>query len=45
MRQRIDLVRLFTQASRAVSETMDGQPPMPLPDLCPVALDELLVGF
>ncbi len=42
MRQRLDLARIYRQALRAVPATMDGQPPQPLPDACPVTLDELL---
>ena len=42
MRQRIDLAKLYRQALRAVPETMDGQPPLPLSATCPVTLDELL---
>ena len=29
-------------ALRGLPETMDGQPPLPVPDLCPVTLEELL---
>jgi hypothetical protein len=42
MRQRLDLARIYRQALRAVPETVDGQPPLPVPDVCPVTLDELL---
>ena len=42
MRQRIDVGRLYQRALRAVPETIDGQPPLPVPDICPVTLDELL---
>jgi hypothetical protein len=42
MRQRIDLWRIYRRALDALPETMDGQPPMPLPQECPVTLDELL---
>jgi hypothetical protein len=42
MRQRISLERLDRQALRAVPETNDGAPPLPLPDVCRVTLDELL---
>jgi hypothetical protein len=42
MRQHIDLARLYHQALRALSETIDGQPALPLPETCPVTLDELL---
>ncbi|WP_428540317.1 DUF29 domain-containing protein [Rhodopila sp.] len=42
MRQRIDLARIYRQALRSIPETMDGQPPLPLPDVCPMTLDDLL---
>jgi hypothetical protein len=42
MRQRIDLPGIYSKALHALPETVDGQPPLPLPDVCPVTLDELL---
>ena len=42
MRQRIDRERIHRRALRAVPDTIDGQPPLPLPRACPVTLDELL---
>jgi hypothetical protein len=42
MRQRLDLAKLYRRALRALPETMDGQPPLPVPEVCPVTLDELL---
>jgi hypothetical protein len=42
MRQKIDIARLYRQALRAMPETVDGVPPLPVPDVCPVTLDELL---
>ncbi len=42
MRQRIDLARLFRRALRALPATMDGQPPLPVQQDCPLTLDELL---
>ena len=44
MRQRIDLARIYRQAQRALPETMDGQPPLPVPTMCPMTLDELLAA-
>jgi len=41
MRQRINLQRIFRQACRALPETIDGQPPLPVSEVCPT-LDELL---
>jgi hypothetical protein len=42
MRQRIDLDHIYRQALRAIPETVDGVPPLPVPTTCPVKLDELL---
>lgn len=42
MRQRIDVAELYRQTLRRMPKTIDGQPPLPVPDACPVTLDELL---
>jgi uncharacterized protein DUF29 len=42
MRQRIDVAGLYAKALHAMPETMDGQPPLPVPNACPVTLDQLL---
>jgi hypothetical protein len=42
MRQRIDVAGLYADALAAMPETVDGVPPRPVPDACPVTLDELL---
>lgn len=42
MRQRIDVAELYADALAAMPETLDGQPPLPVPAECPVTLDELL---
>jgi hypothetical protein len=42
MRQRIDLARIYRRALAGLPDTIDGQPPLPLPATCPVTLDELL---
>ncbi|WP_428540320.1 DUF29 domain-containing protein [Rhodopila sp.] len=42
MRQRIDLPRLYRRALHVLPETIDGQPPLPVADVCPMSLDELL---
>ena len=42
MRQRINVARLYAQALRATPETIDGQSPLPMPEVCTVTLDELL---
>jgi hypothetical protein len=45
MRQRISLDKLYASALRAMPETIDGQPPLPVRHAaCPVTLDELLEG-
>ena len=41
MRQRIDITQLYRQASRAIPETIDGVPPIPIQSDIPT-LDELL---
>jgi hypothetical protein len=40
MRQNIDIADIYTKALRALPETIDGM--LPVPDVCPVTLDELL---
>ena len=40
MRQRIEVAELHAKARRALPDTIDGQPP--LPEVCPITLDELL---
>lgn len=42
MRQKIDIVKLYRQALRALPETMDGVPPLPVPETYPMTLAELL---
>jgi hypothetical protein len=42
MRQTIDLDRIYRLALRALPETVDGLPPLPLPEICTITLDELL---
>ena len=42
MRQRIDLVRLYREALRRLPDLMDGQPPQPVSQDCPVTLDQML---
>jgi hypothetical protein len=42
MRQRIDVADLYADAMRALPETIDDQLPLPVPQVCPVTLDELL---
>jgi hypothetical protein len=40
--QRIDVALLYRQARRALPETVDAVAPLPVPDACPLTLDELL---
>lgn len=42
MRQRIDLAALYREVIDRLPETIDGEPPLPVPEACPVTLDELL---
>ena len=42
MRQRIDVADLYRRALHRMPETIDGQPPLPVPVECPITLDELL---
>jgi len=42
MAQRIDVGALYRRALRAMPETMDETPPLPVPNVCPVTLAELL---
>jgi hypothetical protein len=42
MRQRIDVAGLWADALAALPDAQDGVPPLPVPDVCPVTLDELL---
>ena len=42
IRQTIDIANIYAKALRALPETVDGVPPLPLPTECPVTLDELL---
>ena len=42
MRQRIDMVKIYRRALRAMPESIDGKEPLPVPPDCPVTLDELL---
>ena len=51
MRQHIDVAELYRRALRRLPESLaetpsvcgwDGQPPLPVPGVCPVTLDELL---
>jgi hypothetical protein len=42
MRQRIDVASLYADALAAMPDTIDGQPPLPMPGVCAVTLDDLL---
>jgi hypothetical protein len=44
MRQRIDVAKLYQRALHRLPDSMDGQPPLPVPPICPSTLDELLGG-
>lgn len=42
MRQRLDMDKLYRRAIRYLPETIGGQVPLSVPEVCPVTLDELL---
>ncbi len=42
MRQLLDLVWIYRKARHRFPQQIDGRPPLPLPETCPVTLDELL---
>lgn len=42
MRRKIDLASIYTDALRAMPDTVDGQPSLPVPVTCPVTLDDLV---
>lgn len=42
MRQRLDIAGLYADALAAMPEAIDGQQPLPMPDVCQVTLDDLL---
>ena len=42
MRQRLDIAGLYLDALRAMPETVYDLAPLPVPETCPVTLDELL---
>jgi hypothetical protein len=42
MRQKIDVASLYADAVRALPETIDEVAPLPVPQTCPVTLDEML---
>jgi hypothetical protein len=42
MRQRLDVAGIYADALRGLPETNNGSLPQPVPEACPVTLDELL---
>jgi hypothetical protein len=42
MRQKIDLASLYEDARAGMADTCDDLAPLPVPETCPVTLDELL---
>ena len=42
MRHRINVASLYADALAAMPATIDGQPPLPMSEVCTVTLDELL---
>jgi hypothetical protein len=41
MTDKIDMAKLYRRAVRRMPATIDGQPPLPVPPVCPVTLAEL----
>ena len=44
MKQKLDLAGLYADALDRLPDTLDGQPPLPVPPACPVTLDGLLTA-
>ncbi|MBV9653130.1 MAG: DUF29 domain-containing protein [Acetobacteraceae bacterium] len=44
MRQRTAVSNLYAKALKALPDTIDGQPPLPVPAQCSLTLDELLLN-
>lgn len=44
MRQKIDVQEVYQRARDGIPETIDGQPPGPVPKECRATLDQLLFG-
>jgi hypothetical protein len=42
MRQRLHLADIYSDALSGLPDTIDGQPPLPVPSVCTVTLDDLL---
>jgi hypothetical protein len=42
MRQRVDTADLYRRALSRLPESLDDQAPLPVPETCPVTLDEML---
>jgi hypothetical protein len=42
MRQNLDVEEIYQRALRELPDEVDGEPPLPVPETCPVTLDELL---
>ncbi|HVC59866.1 MAG TPA: DUF29 family protein [Acetobacteraceae bacterium] len=42
IRRRLDPAGFYHDAVKALPEMVDDQPPLPVPEVCPITLDELL---
>ena len=42
MRQRVEIAQLYERAQRALPDTVDGQPPLPVSPTCTVTLEAFL---
>ena len=41
-REELEVAELYRRALHRMPETIDGVPPLPVPEVCPVTLEELL---
>jgi hypothetical protein len=45
MRRQLDIAEIHQRARRAIPDTIDGQPPLPVPVTCQRTLDDLLADY
>ncbi|MGH7070681.1 MAG: DUF29 family protein [Acetobacteraceae bacterium] len=43
-RRKIDLSAIYSDALKAPPDTLDGEPPRPVPPSCPLTLEEIIAG-
>ena len=44
MRRNIDLAGIYADALKALPDTINGQPPQPVSQTCPMTLDKLIAA-